>query len=263
MKHLILTILLILTSCSKHSDHETTDEYPTVDEIAAGYLEQMKGLNDETLFEDACDRLTFLSLASSYVKPFDLSRFEWRSGEWHRNYTLCYPGSSRSEISFDGLIGVLHYAWTNNDRTLVDRMAAYGRANDWVMGEGDREITYIPQLEIITSDMITHFAMLEIRPSYSLSEGTHNEHIIALSAWLKLRYTGFLESHDLLILKNLKRNPLITAILARVDDGNQAETIAYLEKFPRDLPLETGWESWGGCPQYLYFFLLKGVIDGK
>ena len=27
-----------ITSCSKH--HETTDEYPTVDEIAAGYLEQ-------------------------------------------------------------------------------------------------------------------------------------------------------------------------------------------------------------------------------
>jgi len=92
-------------------------------------------------------------------------------------------------------------------------------------------------------------------------EGTHNQHIIALSALLKLRYSGFLESHDLLVLKNLKRNPLITAILARVDDGNQAETIAYLEKFPRDLPLETGWESWGGCPQYLYFFIVKAVID--
>jgi len=67
MKHLILitfvvTILILLTSCAKHSDHETVDEYPTVDEIAAGYLEQMKGLDDETLFPDRCDKLTFKSL---------------------------------------------------------------------------------------------------------------------------------------------------------------------------------------------------------
>jgi len=61
MKHILLitfvvTILILLTSCAKHSDHETTDEYPTVDEIGAGYLEQMKGLDDETLFPDGADQ---------------------------------------------------------------------------------------------------------------------------------------------------------------------------------------------------------------
>jgi len=263
MKHLILTISLILFSCSKHEDHDTVNQYDEVNDKAASYLEQMKEYDDDALYPDRCDRLTFVSLSSSFVNSRSLSNFEYAPGEWHRDVSPCYSvGDSRSEISFDGLIGVLHHAWTSNDRTIVDRLVKYGELHDWVMGEGDREITYIPQLKILTADMLSHFNMLEMRPSYLVSAGTHNEHIIALSALLKLRYSGFLEAHDLLILKNLKRNPLITAILARVDDGNQAETIAYLEKFPRELPLETGIENWGGCPAWLYFFLLYVVING-
>jgi len=261
MKHLLLTILLALTSCSKHEGHETTDEYPTVDEIAAGYLEQMKGLDDETLFPDRCDRLTFLSLASGFVSRRDLSSYEYEDGQWHRHTSPCYPDDSRSEISFDGLIGVLHHAWTSNDRTLIDRMAAYGRANDWVMGEGPREYTFLPQVGLITDDMLGHMNLTN-RPAYTL-DSSHKEHLLVLSAWLKLRYAGFIEDHEILILKNLPKSPLGDALLARLKDGSQSKSILYLSKYPEKLPLETGEQEWSGCPKYLYFFLIKAVVDGN
>jgi hypothetical protein len=141
-------------------------------------------------------------------------------------------------------------------------LAQYGRDNDWVFGPGEQELTYLPQIGIITDDMLGNMNLAKDQGSYLTYEGTHREHILAIAALLKLRYAGFLESQDLLVLENLKRNPLITAILARVDDGNQSETIRYLEKFPRELPLNTGWEQWGGASQWLYFFIVKAVVDG-
>jgi len=258
MKHILLTILLLIYSCSKHQDHETTNDYPTVDEIAEGYVEQMKGLDDETLFPDRCDRLTFISLASAFIDRRDLSSYEYEDGQWHRHTSPCYPHDSRSEISFDGLIGVLHHAWTSNDRTLIDRIAAYGRANDWVMGEGPREYTFLPQVGVLT-DML--LGQMYLTPKFSL-QSTHNEHIIALSGWLKLRSVGYLESQDLLVLRNLKSNMLIRSLIARVTNGNQSEAIYYLSQYPEKLPLETGEQEWSGCPKWLYFFLIKALVDG-
>jgi hypothetical protein len=56
---------------------------------------------------------------------------------------------------------------------------------------------------------------------------------------------------------------LIEALLVRVEDGDQSKAIEYLNGFPDALPLETGWESWGGASRWLYFFILKAIIDGK
>ena len=264
MKPLLLTFLLIFASCAKHDDKDTTNDYDEVKAIAARYIEQMEVLDVQALFPDRCDRITFLSLASSILgDKWNLKDHEWSSGEWHRSTSACYPDSSRSEISYDGLIGILNFAWSANDKAMVDRLVKYGEMNSWVMGEGPREYTYLPQLKIITSDMITHFSMLEMRPSYSLSEGTHNEHLLGLTGWLKLKYAGYLETQDLLVLKNLKQNPFLKALLARVDNGDQTEAIEYLSKFPKVLPLKVGHENWGGCSQWLYFFLVKGILDGQ
>ena len=259
MTHILLTILILLSSCSKHSDHETTDEYPTVDEIGEGYVEQMKGLDDETLFPDRCDKLTFKSLAAAFIDAFDISGHEYQPGEWHRDIAPCYPDDSRSEVSFDNLIGVLHALWTKDDRQGIDDLAQYGRDNDWVFGEGPREYTFLPQVGVLT-DML--LGQMYLTPKFSL-ESTHNHHIIALSVWLKLRSVGYLESQDLLVLRNLKSNMLIRSLIARVTEGNQSEAIYYLSQYPEKLPLETGEQEWSGCPKYLYFFLIKALVDGK
>ena len=262
MKPILLitfVVTILLTSCSKHQDHETTDDYPTVDEIGAGYLEQMKGLDDETLFPDRCDRLTFLSLASGFVNERNLAAYEYRPGEWHRDVRRCYPNDSRSEISFDGLIGVLHHAWTNNDRTLVDRLAAYGRANDWVMGEGDREFTCLPQIGVLIAEM-KGAKSLTSNLAYS---GSHREHILAVGIWLRGRYNGNLTSVELSTLKAMSDIPLAKALVARFTDGNQKDAIDYLSKYPNELPLDTGCEKWGGMPCWLYWYLIYAVVEGK
>jgi len=266
MKHLLLTILLILTSCSKHQDHETTDDYPTVDEIAAGYIEQMKGLDDETLFPDRCDRLTFLAFASATVKRFDLSAYEYTAGELHRDVKPCLDDldgngkpDSKSEISYDPVLGVLHHAKTWGDQGLLLRIRSYGRDNGYVMGKGDRRLTYMPQLEIIISDMLGERPILT---SEDERDSTHKEHILALSLWLKLRYDGLTHA-EFLALKAIKQTWIRKALINRMTDGDQADVIEYLRTFPDSLPLDTGIEGWGGCPRWLYFFLLKAIIDGK
>jgi hypothetical protein len=258
MKPILLTILILLSSCSKHSDHETVDDYPTVDEIGEGYARQIEDYSIEELMPDRCDRLTFKSLAASFIDAFDISGHEYQPGEWHRDIAPCYPDDSRSEVSFDNLIGVLHHAWTSNDRDMIERLADYGRENDWVFGEGPREYTFLPQVGVLT-DML--LGQMNLTPKFSL-QSTHNEHIIALSGWLKLRSVGYLESQDLLVLRNLKSNMLIRSIIARVTEGNQSEAIYYLSQYPEKWPLETGEQEWSGCPKWLYFFLIKAVVDG-
>jgi len=257
VKHLALTICLIFCSCSKHESKETVEPTDRVDDIAASYLDQLNGFSEEKLFPDRCDRLTFLALSATFVKDFDISKYEWESGEWHRDIYPCWPKDSQSEISYDGLLSVLHYALRNDDSILF-RMRSYGKEHKWVMGEGDKKLTYNPQLLILINGILGE----HILGTQQERKSTHKEHILASSIWLKMRYSS-LNDVELLTLKNLKQTPLRDALIARMKDGNQSETIKYLESFPEKLPLEVGHENWGGCPRWLYFFILKAVIDGK
>jgi hypothetical protein len=258
VKNLLLTFLLILSSCSKHEDHETVNPYDDVKARDASYRSQLMYYSLEELFPDRCDRLTFYALYSAFVTRQDLSGYEWNEGEWHRDVRACYPDDSKSEISFDPIISLLHDSWTHKDFDRIDRLYTYGTDNGDVFGSGPRDLTYLPQVRIIINDMRSNMLVSQFR-----LDGTHNEHLLALSAWLKLRYANFLESHDLLILENLRSNPLIEALLVRVEDGDQHKAIEYLRGFPEELPLETGIEGWGSAPSWLYWFLIYGVVSGK
>ena len=201
MKTLILIPFLIFFSCAKHESKETTNPYDNVQRIAAGYIDQIKDAGDVQIFRDRCDHLIFMSLASAFVGERDLADYEWASGEWHRDTVECYPNFARSEISFDGLIGVLHDAWSRQDMDLLKRMNDYAIRHNYVMGKGDTEFTRIPQIGLIINDMLGA-GLYSPKLAYA---GSHREHILALSAWLKLRYAGYLEAHDLFILRNLKQ----------------------------------------------------------
>ena len=259
MKTLLIIPFLVFFSCSKHESQETVNPYDAVKEKAASYLEQIDGYSIDKLFKDRCDSLTFKALGAAFVKDFGVMAHEYAPGEWHRDIVPCYPDDSRSEISFDGLLGVLHFAWTRQDRELLTRINNYAVEHNYIMGEGDEEFTRVPQIGLLINEMLGAESFLS---NSLMGSSTHREHILAVSAWLKLRYAGHLNSAEVTVLKSLKANPMTRAILARVDDGDQDETIKYLSDFPSNLPLDTSIESWGGCPSWLYFFLLKALIDG-
>ena len=79
--------------------------------------------------------LVFAGLGSSVgLKELPIARCEVESGVFKR-YWLSFD--SRSSISRDGYIGVLHYIVANNDTVMLDRIIKAGWKHKWTMGEGD------------------------------------------------------------------------------------------------------------------------------
>ena len=264
---MVFVTLTSLLACAKHESEETTNDYLSLKDKRDFYVSEVRGDPYNIVSTTRCDTLPFFALASAFGGDLDLGRFEWSDGEWHRHYDPCFEvGDSKSEVSFDGIVAVLNDAVTKKDRELIRRMQDYGDANTWVMGSGDRELTHLPQLNYMLSDLLSNLNMFQKQGSYLDYEGSHREHILGIAALLKLRYAGFLESQDLLVLKNLKQNPLIKAILNRTDDGNQSEIIELMSDesiFPSDrYPKGTAF-GWGSSTLGVYYLVLYGVINGQ
>jgi hypothetical protein len=90
---------------------------------------------------DKCDSLQMTALlGASGVNVPNLPGAEPSPGKWLRRDTAsgsCYPVGSGSEISRDMLLGVMWYAWSHKDLSMLERMYQYGEQNNWVMGAGD------------------------------------------------------------------------------------------------------------------------------
>lgn len=270
----ILALSLIFFSCGKQEEKDTTNDYEDLAFLDLLYRNQLKNYSIEELFPERCDRLTFVSLYSAYVERQDLSVYEKEPGKFTRDVKSCLDDldgngkpDSKSNISPEGVAGVLHDALTYGDQGRLLRIREYGFSNNWVMGEGDRNLTYMPQLKFILSDMLGEevlgFNGIDIKAKSSILANEYKFNVLTLFAWLKVKYYGGLDKHEYLIFKNLKRTKLVKALLNRLNDGNQEDIIKYLRTFPADLPLDTGVDNWGSCPRWLYFFLLKAIIDGR
>lgn len=88
-----------------------------------------------------CDALLWAGLASAAGVDVDLSLAEYEPGKMHRRPPPpCFENGedkgSKSTISQDMLTGYLWAIWRSRDRDAAERLASYGEANAWVMGEG-------------------------------------------------------------------------------------------------------------------------------
>jgi len=258
MRYLLLTICLIFFACDKKQEQPTVNSLERVLEKRDFYLSQINKHSDDVLFPARCDKLTFKGFASAFGADMDISAHEYQPGEWHRDIDLCFPHASRSEISFDGLLGVIHHSITKGDSELRKRLSRYASDHAYVMGEGDRELTYTPQIGLILAEM----------EGYSLAEwtGSHREHILAMSVYLRGRYKGYILSSELASLKALGSSPIFDALIARYTDGNQSKAIDALMDssiFPEDrLPTLDGAYGWGSCPYWVYYLITTSIIEG-
>ena len=257
---LLITIFCFAMACSKHDSQETVNPYDDIKAKRAFYITQVSNAKIDTQIPIRCDRLTFAAMATAFGADLDLSAFEYSPGEWHRDKNICYPDSSRSEVSFDPILGVLHVIQTSQKMDMLGRLDAYAKRHNYIMGDGDTEFTYMPQIGLLMSEMRGELAFI------SQNEGTHRDHIAALSIFLRARYNGGVNSAELLALKSMKRTPIVSALIARYTDGDQSEALAILSDlhtFPMDhLPLETGVFSWGSCPAWVYFVIMTGILEG-
>ena len=262
MKLILLTFLLIFASCAKHEDKETVNDTLSVQAKGDFYISEIRKDPMGSVTTAKCDTLTFYSLASAFGGDLDLGGFEYVDGEWHRDTHTCYPEDSRSEISFDGLIGVLHYAWSKQDFALLDRLDRYGKRHDYVYGDGDRSLTFNPQIGVLIGEMKGEQKLV----SNLTLDGSHRPHILTIGIWLRGRYNGNLTTLELETLKGFTEIPLAKALVHRYSDGDQSETIALMEDesiFPSDrVPMDTAF-GWGSSRLSVYYIMLLGVIHGQ
>jgi len=84
---------------------------------------------------DKGDYLIFAAIGTVLGIPgIPIDKCEIEPGIWRRHYNL-QSNESRSDISRDGILGVLLYAAIKKDKKLLDRMIKAGWKRKWTMGD--------------------------------------------------------------------------------------------------------------------------------
>ena len=230
---LLITIILSL-SCAKHESKETTNPIDDLKEQRQFYIEQVPRTDVNLLFKKRCDRLTFQSFMLTFTPElnplFDIYDFEYPSGVWHRDVIPCYPEDSKSEISFEVLLGVIAYAHANEHYTTLKDLYDYGLENNHVYGEGDRQYTFNPHATYLAGKALGQLSLTN-----KITATTHKEHVTAMTILVRSRVNNdTITSAELLTLKTFKlkypNTPLFHALYAKFTNGDQSKTIELLKK---------------------------------
>ena len=148
MRYLLLvTSLMFAPSCGKKHDPEDGQQSPRTEELRAAHsakLAELAGLLDPTTTWPAptdCDGLLWAGLACGVGAKVNITLAEYEPGEWHRRPPpSCWTANggdqgSASTISGDMFQGVYRCGWALKDAGMLERMADYGEARNWVMGQ--------------------------------------------------------------------------------------------------------------------------------
>lgn len=139
-----LALLFCLSACARH--HAETK--PASDSrrgelqgLVAQKLQELAGQSDLTTGWPSvrdCDAALWAGEALAAGAKPALSLAEWQPGEIHRRPLAsgeCYPAESVSTVSKDMLLGYVYGSWAAGDLAALQRLADYGAAHEWVMGQ--------------------------------------------------------------------------------------------------------------------------------
>jgi hypothetical protein len=263
---------MFLMACGSKSEKKTepSDILDIVKQKGEMYCSQL----NEQVYKERCDKLTFKALVAPGC-PQDISVHE-NDGRWERDVEPCYPEFSKSSISRDSLLSVLHYIWTTRDKPMINRLVDYGKKHNWIMGDGPKEYTdatiLVPMILFIKDKL--HDSSLSVIDYLPTTEGiahSFNGHLLASYIWLQARVRGSINDVEAGMLDKLwqasSQDPMYTALMHRIFDGNQTETLMLLLKrpeFPDNvLPSETGVFDWGSAPSSVYYLISLAIVEGK
>lgn len=167
--------LLLLFACGRPAAWERATFIPEAgyipsDEMRdqrAWYLEATKLITDPVngfSDTDKCDSLLHSGLLGAGGMGVLLEDARNDAGQWFRrplNQPECLAtGASKSTISRDMLLGVMFWAWKNQDRDILDRLWGYGDTHGWRMGGSDGSIDgwsrvwFTPNLQALLAELI-------------------------------------------------------------------------------------------------------------
>jgi hypothetical protein len=219
---------------------------------------------DDSIFTHRCDNLTFKALWAAYAAPKGIYKFQY-DGVWHRDESPCYPGNSQSEISYDGMLALMHYLWRVQDIATVRDIEQYGEEHNWVMGAGRRDLVWMPHLWLITNRIIKKAGsdLTEMELEGPLTG--YRAHLEIMRMWLFMQINGELDPADTMLLKMLRQwnidSPMVQALAIRFMGGDESLPIRMMDNLPVNaVPQTSGSFGWGSCPDALYFLIVSKIL---
>jgi hypothetical protein len=205
------------------------------------YLELIQSHQDVFGFVDTdhCDSTLWSGLIGASGVPVKLTSAEnpWDAGQWHRK-PLAYPecwksGNSRSTISKDMLTGVMYWAVATRNLGVLQRLWDFGKANDWVMGQGryDGIDTVMNPLWISTLAECIHYLggkdhswWRDVKPVFS-KNGGFSAHLSVLIILLRKQLGVVDKGIDSILEYHAERQPQNALFQYAVGNYSEAEKL--------------------------------------
>jgi hypothetical protein len=261
---------ILLFGCgseSKKTSPATSDNIEKLRSKYQFYQQQNKTKVDNNGFieTDSCDSLIFSALAN--VKDVKLTAAELEPGKWLRRpteYPECYSsGESRSNISRDGLLGVIYWAVYHKDSNTLKRLWDYGESHNWVMGEqGWTHSIYVPDhiallaqaLYYTSNGKYDYTARFVIMPEFTPETG-FRAHLQQLQLLIRKKIYNKDESFANKVRQKLKEQNPKNPLHQFLGGDEQVAVQLLLDLFPNDrLPNSSDW-----CAKWL----LEQAPDGN
>lgn len=167
------------------------------------------------IMHEECDSLIFTGLYGVSVSNIDIEAAKDESGKWHRRPLKdCYPKHSKSTISMDMLLGLLVYLYWlgKSDKKKAGRIAKelydYGKANNWIMGNGDPGRTLMrPGMQATLAELVYHLTGQNDRIARNLPQvygdnlTDYQLHLAMLDIYLRGCLKGYITKKMLKVVK--------------------------------------------------------------
>jgi hypothetical protein len=164
-----LPLILVIFACNKAAEPSTDGRRAELQASFDSKMQEYKAKTSETYgwpSSNDCDGVLWAGIACYAGAEVNIDLAEYDSGRIERRPPpSCYPDDSQSTISRDQLTGYMACRWRKNDTEALKRLADYGEAHNWIMGEPGWKVDLVfmgQNLQAILGKMIGRYADLQI-----------------------------------------------------------------------------------------------------
>lgn len=266
----LLTFVALFCSCDEEGKKKARPNRSPIDVIiekANLYKQLIGGVQDDFgfIYSDHCDSLLYSGLISASGVAVDIEAASNGNGKYYRTpYHDCFLGhgtnipgrrASGSEISRDMFAGLFWSLRNNLNVGESKKIIEYGRKQDWIMGRGAIDRTYL------TPNFVDTLYKLADRkykgPKYFWLDPIkdHQRHVVALNIALQGDIDGYISNSMYDLIKKFNKispsNMLFSFIRNRYSHGDQSNVIEFLSDdtyFPNErLPTSADY-----CSEWLW-----------
>lgn len=256
MKPLLLTLLLLINSCSNYGrnhapkSNSSKQDWTSLSQTGDLYCDlAQESYEKKGYVHSKCDGVGFTSLMSVRCKYVDLSVFNGPDWKLFRSPTHdCLSNEeSKSESSRDMVLMRMLAAYVNGDTEWLNNYYDFVKDNNLSICDSDGSLDGISRC-FLSLDLFRLLDELRLTTAKSGFEA----HLFVLKTWLKGKAYGAITDGELSDLRELAErepnNALYQAVYHRFLDGDMSKVHELLSKWPNDRLPNTS----DHCEEYLW-----------